>query len=69
MRFQKDDFLEYYKENFSVDNFYIQLIASVIDYGEEHHNTTKKQIVYFIYDILSNVEGTLDIKEVEQFYY
>lgn len=69
MRFHKDEFLEYLKENFWIDNFSIQLIASIIDYGEKHHNTTKKQIVYFVYDILSNVEGSLDFKEVEQFYY
>lgn len=68
MQFQKEEFLEYIKDNFNLDDFSIQLINSIIEYGEKHQNTTKKQIVYFIYDVLSNVECFLDFEEIEQFY-
>ena len=68
MQFQKEKFLEYVKDNFDLDDFSIQLINSIIEYGEKHQNTTKKQIVYFIYDVLSNLECFLDFEEIEQFY-
>lgn len=68
MKFQKEEFLEYVKDNFNLDDFSMQLINSIIEYGERHQNTTKRQIVYFIYDVLSNVECFLDFEEIEQFY-
>lgn len=68
MKFQKEEFLEYVKDNFNLDDFSMQLINSIIEYGEKHQDTTKRQIVYFIYDVLVNVECFLDFEDINQFY-
>lgn len=67
MKFHKHEFLEYMENNFVMDRFARDLLGSIIEYGEEHNNITKYQIVYFIYDILKEVD-VIDYEEVEQFY-
>lgn len=67
MRFDKKAFMEYMENNFVMDRFARDLLDSVIEYGEEHNNVAKYQIVYFIYDILKEVDS-IDYEEVEQFY-
>lgn len=67
MKFYKNEFLEYMENNFTIDNLTKDLIESIIKYGEKHQNVTKNQIVYFIYDILSEIYY-IKYEEIAQFY-
>lgn len=68
MKFYKNEFMEYMEDTFFMDKLAIDLLDSIIKYGEKNCNITKNQIVYFIYDILKEALP-IDFKEVEQFYY
>lgn len=67
MRFDKKAFIKYMNNKHYMDSYTRDLLDSIIEYGEEHNNVTKYQIVYFIYDILKEVDA-IDYEEVEQFY-
>lgn len=67
MKFYKNEFMEYMEDIFVMDRFARDLLYSIIEYGEKKCNVTKNQIVYFIYDILKEVD-CIDYKEIEKFY-
>lgn len=67
--FDKDRFLEYMKDNFKLDDFSIRLIESLAKYGEETCNIAKNQLICFLWDILSEVEPSIDFYDIDQFYY
>lgn len=65
--FDRDGFIKYMEDNYSLDDFSINLLNNLIEYGEKKF-TSKWGITDFLYDVLEG-EGTyIDYKEIEQFY-
>lgn len=67
--FDKQNFLEYMQSNFNLDIFSIRLLDSLVDYGEEHCDVSKGQLVNFLCDILVRAEPSIEYDEIDQFYY
>lgn len=67
--FDKNRLMKYMQDNFNLDDFSIKLINGIIEYGEEICIFTKRQLLYFVYDILSKAEPSIDFREIEKFYH
>lgn len=65
--FDKQKFLEYMEDTFIIDRFSRCLIDSIVDYGEEHCNSSKEEFVNFICDLITNADY-IEYEEVAQFY-
>lgn len=62
--FDKENFIEYVRENFSYNNNYISLLSNVIDYGIENLDYSKNQLAYFIREMM---DYDIEIDEILQF--
>ena len=65
--FDKQKFLEYMEDTFSMDSFSRYLIDSIVDYGMEYCNSSKEEFVNFICDLIANADY-IEYEEVAQFY-
>ncbi len=57
-RFNKDAFMEYMRNTFQCfeNHFVWDLVENVIDYASKYEHISKDQFVYFVSDILPEVE-------------
>ena len=62
----KERFMEYLKDNFTIDNLSYAIIERIIDYGNEHYSHSKNGVSYFIFDILE-LSLYIDFDEISQF--
>ena len=62
--FDKENFIEYIRENFSYNNNYISLLSNVIDYGIKNLDYSKNQLAYFIREMM---DYDIEIDEILQF--
>lgn len=62
----KDRFMEYLKDNFTINNLSCAIIEKIIDYGNEHYSHSKNGVSCFIYDILG-LSLYIDFEEISQF--
>lgn len=56
--FRKEDFMSYLEKTFNGFNnsFLRQTVENIIDYAMANKNTSKGQLVYFLYNILPELE-------------
>ena len=56
--FRKEDFMSYLRDTFEGFNnsFLRETVENIIDYAMANENTSKGQLVYFLYDILPELE-------------
>ena len=66
MKFYKNEFMEHMQDTFVLDMFARDLLDSIVEYGEEHCNSNKEELVNFICDIVNKADY-VDYEEVEQF--
>ena len=63
--FDKERFIEYLKDNFTLDFTTYSIIESIIDYGNKRYSHSKNSVSYFIYDLLDPI--CIDFEEIKQF--
>lgn len=61
--FDKNSFMQYMDDNFRMHSFGRNTVDSIVDYALKHENVSLDQAVYFISDIVPEVE----FKEVAAF--
>lgn len=66
--FDKNGFMRFMQDNFYLNGFSISLLISLVEYGEDRF-ATRKETVYFLWDILSKAEIFINFDEIDQFYY
>lgn len=59
--FNREAFFSYLSDKFNLNidssySFLRDLFDNLVEYGENHHNTSVNQLAYYIYDIVPNIE-------------
>lgn len=58
--FDKGEFMSWLAENFTVNNFSLDLIDNIVEYAHQYEHVAKDQFCYFVADLIPEV-GMLDV--------
>lgn len=53
--FNKNAFMEWLTNNFTVENFGRYTVENIIDYASEHEHVSKDQFAYFVSDMIPEI--------------